>query len=74
MQKIEDYLASLRSKTAKEYKTTHLYIQIWQKTAADQSFGEYLAAQRISHNTLAKHIRQARTMPIVHRPIRSQIW
>jgi hypothetical protein len=58
---IDQFLASLR--TASEYRTTALYLQWWQRDAKHYpSFADYLGTLELAHNTIAKHIRHARTL------------
>ena len=61
---IEQYLGSLRSKTAKEYRATYNYLQQWKQDteSAGQTFPDFLFRQNLSENTVCKHVRQARTI------------
>jgi integrase len=64
---LEQFLASLRTNTANEYRTTSNYIQRWQNHRKDHykiSFADWLTGTQypkpLSANTIAKHIRQAK--------------
>jgi integrase len=60
---IEQFLASLRTCTANEYRTTVKYIECWRKHHASKTFSEHLQeTYTLSANTIAKHVRQATTI------------
>ena len=63
MSSIPDYLGGLSLRTGKEYGTTAKYLQEWSlANCPGDSFSEFLRQKEITHNTIAKHVRQARTL------------
>ena len=61
---IDEYFASLRLKTAREYRATHNYLQQWKQDteSSGHPFVAFLRRKKLSDNTIAKHVRQARTI------------
>ena len=57
---IDDYFSSLRSGTAREYRATYNYLQEWQGSTL--TFPDFLRTRKLSDNTIAKHVRQLRTI------------
>ena len=58
---IKDFLASLRTETACEYRTTLRYLELWQiEKETYPTFREFFRDWEISEHTIAKHLRQAK--------------
>jgi integrase len=59
----DEYLASLHARTAGEYRTTLQYLELWQAAILVFAvFMDFLKSRKLSDNTIAKHVRQARTI------------
>ena len=60
---IDKYIASLRTKTASEYKTTAKYLSQWDLAKVPgQSFSDFLRQKELAQNTIAKHVGHARVL------------
>ena len=60
---IDELIASLRKKTAKEYRNTANYLQLWQEQRTKHStFASYITTLELAEHTKAKHLRIAKTL------------
>jgi integrase len=63
MKTITEYLGGLSVRTAREYQGTHSYFTEWQATKlVFADFPAFLKSRNLSENTIAKHVRQVRTI------------